>query len=105
MSMVVRMMRDATAERTGCLRLNHWMGELTSGGKGQDLTPSSPLWRTSIMLTEPESVFRSLKTDLGLRPVFHRIDVVPYTPKFRSKLLISLRLVGAVDKLGLTERY
>ena len=32
------------------------------------------LWRTYIMLTELESVFRSLKTDLGLRPVFHRID-------------------------------
>ena len=32
------------------------------------------LWRTYIMLTELESVFRSLKTDLGLRPVFHQID-------------------------------
>ena len=32
------------------------------------------LWRTYIMLTELESVFRSLKTDLGLRPVFHHID-------------------------------
>ena len=35
---------------------------------------SATLWRTYIMLTELESVFRSLKTDLGLRPVFHRID-------------------------------
>ena len=26
------------------------------------------------MLTDLESVFRSLKTDLGLRPVFHQID-------------------------------
>ncbi len=26
------------------------------------------------MLTELESVFRSLKTDLGLRPVFHQVD-------------------------------
>jgi hypothetical protein len=32
------------------------------------------LWRTYVMLTELESVFRSLKTDLGLRPVFHRTD-------------------------------
>ena len=32
------------------------------------------LWRTYTMLTDLESVFRSLKTDLGLRPVFHRID-------------------------------
>ena len=27
------------------------------------------LWRTYTMLTQLESVFRSLKTDLGLRPV------------------------------------
>jgi hypothetical protein len=32
------------------------------------------LWRTYVMLTELESVFRSLKTDLGLRPVFHQVD-------------------------------
>ena len=35
---------------------------------------NATLWRTYIMLTELESVFRSLKTDLGLRPVFHQID-------------------------------
>lgn len=35
---------------------------------------NATLWRTYIMLTELESVFRSLKTDLGLRPVFHHID-------------------------------
>jgi hypothetical protein len=35
---------------------------------------NATLWRTYIMLTELESVLRSLKTDLGLRPVFHRID-------------------------------
>jgi hypothetical protein len=29
------------------------------------------LWRTSTMLTDWESVFRSLKSELGLRPVFH----------------------------------
>ena len=32
------------------------------------------LWRTYTMLTNLELVFRSLKTDLGLRPVFHQID-------------------------------
>jgi hypothetical protein len=32
------------------------------------------LWRTYTMLTDLESVSRSLKTDLGLRPIFHRID-------------------------------
>jgi hypothetical protein len=32
------------------------------------------LWRTYTMLTDLESVFRSLKTDLGLRPVFRQVD-------------------------------
>jgi transposase len=32
------------------------------------------LWRTYIMLTNLESVFRSLKTDLGLRPVYHFVE-------------------------------
>ncbi|HYN59748.1 MAG TPA: IS1634 family transposase, partial [Rubrivivax sp.] len=35
---------------------------------------NAALWRTYSMLTNLESVFRSLKTDLGLRPVFHQID-------------------------------
>jgi transposase len=35
---------------------------------------NATLWRTYVMLTNLESVFRSLKTDLGLRPVFHQID-------------------------------
>jgi hypothetical protein len=29
------------------------------------------LWRTYMMLTDLEAVFRSLKSELGLRPVFH----------------------------------
>lgn len=29
------------------------------------------LWRTYIMLTDLEAVFRSLKSELGLRPVYH----------------------------------
>ena len=32
------------------------------------------LWRTYIMLTDLESVFRSLKSELGLRPIYHRTD-------------------------------
>jgi transposase len=32
------------------------------------------LWRTYITLTDLESVFRAFKSDLGLRPVFHRKD-------------------------------
>jgi len=30
------------------------------------------LWTTYTMLTEIEATFRSLKTDLGLRPVYHQ---------------------------------
>ncbi len=30
------------------------------------------LWRTYVMLTDLEAVFRSLKSELGLRPIFHR---------------------------------
>ena len=30
------------------------------------------MWRTYIMLTDLEAVFRSLKSELGLRPIFHR---------------------------------
>jgi transposase len=42
-----------------CLRTNElgWDGE--------------QLWRTYIMLTDLEAVFRSLKSELGLRPIFH----------------------------------
>jgi len=32
------------------------------------------LWRTYTMLTNLESVFRSLKTDLGLRPIYHHLE-------------------------------
>jgi transposase len=32
---------------------------------------SEQLWRTYIMLTDLEAVFRSLKSELGLRPVYH----------------------------------
>ncbi len=30
-----------------------------------------PLWHTYTMLTDLEAVFRSLKSELGLRPIFH----------------------------------
>ncbi len=32
------------------------------------------LWRTYMMLTDLESVFRSLKPNLGLRPLFHQVQ-------------------------------
>jgi hypothetical protein len=33
---------------------------------------AEPLWRTYVMLTDLEAVFRSLKSELGLRPVYHQ---------------------------------
>ena len=38
----------------------------------QDQWDEVTLWNTFTMLTDLEAVFRSLKTELGLRPVFHQ---------------------------------
>jgi transposase len=38
----------------------------------QDQWDEATLWHTYTMLTDLEAVFRSLKSELGLRPVFHR---------------------------------
>lgn len=50
---------DDTFPGVYCLRTNHadW--------------DEATLWRTYTMLTDLEAVFRSLKSELGLRPVFH----------------------------------
>ncbi len=56
-----------------CLRTNH-----TTLSEAQ-------LWRTYTMLTDLESVFRSLKSELGLRPVYHQI-----TDRVSGHLLISV---------------
>ena len=37
----------------------------------QDQWDETTLWHTYTMLTDLEAVFRSLKSELGLRPVFH----------------------------------
>lgn len=40
--------------------------------RSNELTWDAPrLWRTYMTLTDLEAVFRSLKSELGLRPVFH----------------------------------
>ncbi len=44
---------------------------LTSNETGWD---EATLWRTYILLTDLEAVFRSLKSDLGLRPIFHTTE-------------------------------
>ena len=53
---------DSTGSHPGvyCLRTN------------QDTWDESTLWKTYTMLTDLEAVFRSLKSELGLRPVFHQ---------------------------------
>ena len=41
-----------------------------------NLTAEDPavLWTRYVQLTQIEAVFRSLKTDLGIRPVYHRLE-------------------------------
>lgn len=50
-----------------------------------DTWDESTLWRTYTMLTDLEAVFRSLKSELGLRPVFHQI-----TRRVSAHLFISV---------------
>jgi transposase len=56
-----------------CLRTSH-----------KDLDENS-LWRTYTMLTDLEAVFRSLKSELGMRPVFHQV-----TERVTGHLFISV---------------
>lgn len=59
----IRWVRNKTLDDTlpgvYCLRTN------------QDTWDETTLWHTYTMLTDLEAVFRSLKSELGLRPVFH----------------------------------
>jgi transposase len=50
---------DDTLPGVYCLRTN------------QDQWDEATLWRTYTMLTDLEAVFRCLKSELGLRPIFH----------------------------------
>ncbi|HSN23496.1 MAG TPA: IS1634 family transposase, partial [Methylomicrobium sp.] len=71
----------ADDEKTNAIRID-WQRESKSAQKDQHCGvyclrtnikewSEEQLWTTYIMLTEIEATFRSLKTDLGLRPVFH----------------------------------
>ena len=51
------------------LRDGHYL--LRSNAGGED---PAVLWRRYVQLTQIESVFRSLKSDLGIRPVHHRLE-------------------------------
>jgi transposase len=65
-----------------CLRTSHM--ELT-----EDV-----LWHTYTMLTDLEAVFRSLKSELGMRPVFHQI-----TKRVTGHLFISVLAYHLVHSL------
>lgn len=52
------------------------------------------LWETYIMLTELEATFRSLKTDLGLRPVYHQKE-----DRVTAHLFISLLAYHVVHSI------
>ena len=52
------------------------------------------LWRTYTMLTDLEAVFRSLKSELGMRPVFHQI-----TKRVTGHLFISVLAYHLVHSL------
>ena len=48
------------------------------------------LWSTCLMLTEIEATFRSLKTEFGLRPVYHQKQARVTGPLFISLLAYHL---------------
>jgi transposase len=52
------------------------------------------LWRTYTMLTDLEAVFRSLKSELGMRPVFHQV-----TKRVTGHLFISVLAYHSVHTL------
>jgi len=62
----------------------------------QDQWDEATLWRTYTMLTDLEAVFRSLKSELGLRPVFHhkagRVNAHLFLSVLAYHLVHNLRL-------------
>lgn len=66
------------------------------------------LWRTYTMLTDLESVFRSLKSELGLRPIYHHKEERAEGHLFITVLayqfvqVIRLKLKSKGNKLGWT---
>ena len=55
------------------------------------------MWSTYIMLTDLEAVFRSLKSELGMRPVFHQ-----KTHRVEGHLFITLLAYNLVHQIRLT---
>ena len=55
------------------------------------------LWRTYTMLTDLEAVFRSLKSELGMRPVYHQ-----KTHRVEGHIFITLLAYNLVHQIRLT---
>lgn len=75
----IELVPDATGQKATALRVAKQPvdgSRLTHPGvyclrTNETTWEAEPLWRTYAMLTDLEAVFRSLKSELGLRPVFH----------------------------------
>jgi hypothetical protein len=66
------------------------------------------LWERYIQLTEIEAVFRALKTDLGIRPVYyqleHRVDALIFVAFLAYSAMITLKKRLQVHAPGLTPK-
>ena len=56
----------------------------------------SKLWHTYTLLTDLEAVFRSLKSELGMRPVYHQ-----KTPRVEGHIFITLLAYNLVHQIRL----
>jgi transposase len=79
----MELLPDECGEKTAGL---HWIKQPRPGTRlthtgvyylrsNQTSWDSEQLWRTYIMLTYLEALFRSFKSELGLRPVYHRKEI------------------------------
>ncbi|MCI0734649.1 MAG: transposase, partial [Methylococcaceae bacterium] len=75
----IELVPDPTGEKATALQYTRQPidgGRLTHPGvyclrSNETTRDAATMWRTFTMLTDLEAVFRSLKSELGLRPVFH----------------------------------
>ena len=88
-----------------------WAGRVRSSwASRRNLTDSDPktLWKKYMIQGEIEYAFRELKNDLGLRPVYHRLDERIETHIFAAFmalcLLATLRAIARARAPGLTPR-
>jgi hypothetical protein len=68
-------------------RAGHYL--LRSNLTGED---PAVLWRRYMQLTQIESLFRSLKSELGIRPIFHRLERRVEAHSFIAFLAYSLQI-------------